>query len=354
MTGPWRHRRRLTAVTLALAVVAMACGGGDDGDDGTDAGGDSAPVPTLADVEENEIRTDDIVTDDPAAQPDGTAGEADPPAASEPVAGGTVRYAIEADVDGLNPATSSLSTPGLLMAAAVFDTLAAWDVDGNAVPHLAESFTPNEDFTSWQVRLRQDISFHDGTPLDADALLVNFETALQDPIVGLAVRPFFPDRAAGGVPVEKIDDLTIRLNLLEPNAFLPGALTGQLGFVASPTWHTLRRSWGFRCLWPRPLATGSFCCGTRDISTPCTVPWPAWPSIRLPAYTRSSSWSRRCNAGRPLTWWAGCSTAPSTRCPTGSVGSISRWRRSKRGSGNWNSSLPGHPIPPLCARWGRA
>jgi peptide/nickel transport system substrate-binding protein len=144
----------------------------------------------------------------------------------------------------------------------VFDTLAAWDVDGNAVPYLAESFTPNETFTAWQVKLRPGISFHDGTPLNADALLVNFETALEDPIVGLAVRPFFPDPGAGGVPIEKIDDLTIQLNLLEPNAFLPGALTGQLGFVASPTW--LQDALADPALNQRPIGTGPFVFDRRE------------------------------------------------------------------------------------------
>ena len=43
------------------------------------------------------------------------------------VFGGTLRYALEADVDGLNPVSSAFSAPGLLMGVAVFDTLAVFD-----------------------------------------------------------------------------------------------------------------------------------------------------------------------------------------------------------------------------------
>ncbi|GIR36187.1 MAG: hypothetical protein CM15mP49_15720 [Actinomycetota bacterium] len=59
----------------------------------------------------------------------------------EPVFGGTLRWGLEAEVDGINPTASALSAPGLTMMNAAFDTLAAYDVDGNTVPHLAESFT---------------------------------------------------------------------------------------------------------------------------------------------------------------------------------------------------------------------
>ena len=56
------------------------------------------------------------------------------------------------------------------MANAVFDTLAAFNSDGKAVPFLAESITPNDTFDVWTVKLREGVSFHDGTPLNAEAV----------------------------------------------------------------------------------------------------------------------------------------------------------------------------------------
>ena len=161
--------------------------------------------------------------------------------------------AIEAEVDGLNPVSSQVTAaPGLMMAAAVFDTLAASDTEGNPVPYLAESFTPNEDYTSWDVKIREGISFHDGTPLNAQAVQRNFESQLADPLVGLAVVPFFPTESA----TELIDDFTIRFNLLEPNVRFPSRLTTQLGMVASPAW--LDAAIADPTLNQQPVGTGPF------------------------------------------------------------------------------------------------
>ena len=214
-----------TAAILSFSLVAAACGGGssdstpDDTPDATEAPDadpaedDAAPANTAdAAVVIDET---DVVDED-----------------SVPVAGGTLRYGLEADVNGINPATSSLSSPGLMMSNAVFDTLAAYTPDGQWVPYLAESFTPNDDFSQWTVKVREGISFHDGTPLNAEALQINFETQRADPLVGLAVKPFFPAENA----TELIDDLTIKYNLSEPNAQFPGTVSGQLGMIASPAW----------------------------------------------------------------------------------------------------------------------
>jgi peptide/nickel transport system substrate-binding protein len=258
---------RRGAVTLgALALITAACGSDDDGGGAETGSENPASVSTLADVEEGQIETGDIITDEPVTEePAGegseSGGEEQPdeePAVADPVRGGTLRYALEADVDGLNPATSNLSSPGLMMVGTVMDTLAAFDTDGRAVPYLAESFTPNDDFTSWDVRLRPGVSFHDGSPLDAAALKFNFDTQQQDPIVGLAIRPFFPDDGA----VEIVDDLTVRYNLLEANAYFPGSLATQVGFVASPTW--LAAAIADPTLNQQPVGTGPFAFDSRS------------------------------------------------------------------------------------------
>ena len=214
MTSSIRSRRRpgvlIGAVAIAFGLVAAACGGNDDGSSSnvteSTSGGSSSEAPTST---------------TPTSEPE-----------ADPVPGGTLRYGIEADVDGLNPVSSALSAPGLFMANMVFDTLAAVDNDGNAVPYLAESFTPSDDFTSWTVKVREGIKFHDGTDLTADALIKAFELERNDPLVGLAVRPYYPETGA----VDRIDDLTVQYNLLEPNMYFPHALTGQLGYIPSPTW----------------------------------------------------------------------------------------------------------------------
>ena len=147
-----------------------------------------------------------------------------------------------------------------MMANAVFDTLTAFDDDGVAVPYLAESVEPavEGDFSKWVVTLRQGISFHDGTPVTIDAVIQGFETQRNDPLVGLAVKPFYPETGA----VERIDDFTAQFNLLEPNAYFPGALTGQLGYVSSPTW--LAAALADPTLNQQPVGTGPFVFDSRS------------------------------------------------------------------------------------------
>lgn len=244
----------MIAALLALAMFAAACGGGSDSGD-TAAGGDTESVDTSdSDTAGDDSDESDTSDDggDAADESTDTVELVEVDDSEDPVFGGTVRYALEADVDGLNPVSSAFSAPGLLMGVAVFDTLAVFDTEDNWQPYLAESFAPNDDFTVWTMTLREGVTFHDGTPLNAAAIAVNFGTVLQDPLVGLAVRPFYNLEN----PIELIDDLTVQYNLSGANANWPTSQAGQLGMVASPTW--LEAALADPTLNQAPVGTGPF------------------------------------------------------------------------------------------------
>lgn len=207
-------------------VFTVACGGGGDDD------GSNEPA-----------------TSDGAATTDGSSA---PSEEGEPVVGGTLRVGLEADVDGLNPTASALAVSGLTMAQAVFDPLFTFAADGTVVPYLAESMTPSADFTEWTLKLRAGVTFHDGTPFTVDAVIKQFEITRNDPLVGLAVRPYYPETDA----VAKIDDLTMVFKPLEPSQYFPSALTAQLGYIASPTW--LDALAADPTLEQQPVGTGPF------------------------------------------------------------------------------------------------
>ncbi len=269
---------QLIALLLAFSLVAVACGGDDgddatgddgevavgddgaDGDDGGDGGDDGddgdAPTTTAAPVEN--VTEGNVCIGDACDEPTG-----EDEAAPEPVAGGTLRVAVEAETDGLNPAANNFAVSAYIMAFAIFDPLFYIDEDGNWFPFLAESATPVGDGSSWQVKVREGITFHDGTPLNADALIANFETAITDPIISLAIVPSYPAENR----YEKIDEYTLQYNLIRPSAHFPINLTGQLGMVASPTW--LAAAAEDDSLNQRPVGTGPYTIETRnqDVST---------------------------------------------------------------------------------------
>ncbi len=255
---------RILALMLAFSLFAIGCGGGDD-DDGSSASSSSESSSESSSSETTEeAPAEEEAEEAPAEEAEEEEAEEEEAeeapivetqeeSALEPVFGGTLRWGLEAEVDGINPTASALSAPGLTMMNAVFDTLAAFDVDGNWVPHLAESFSASEDCKTWTMTLRDGINFHDGTPLNAEAVSVNFLTQFSDPLVGLAVRPYY---ASAEEALTIVDDLTVSFNLLDANCGFPSALTGQLGATASPTW--LAAALEDPTLDQQPVGTGPF------------------------------------------------------------------------------------------------
>lgn len=58
----------------------------------------------------------------------------------------------------------------------IYDKLLRYDAETDEIkPSLAESWEVSEDGTVWTFQLRQDVVFHDGTPLTAEAVVFSFE-----------------------------------------------------------------------------------------------------------------------------------------------------------------------------------
>ena len=105
-----------------------------------------------------------------------TAAPATTVPAIEPVIGGTLVVSGDAEVaNPWTPAAMQCDSYCQQRARTFFDPLAAYGTDLEVHPFLAESIEPNADFTEWTVKLREGISFHDGTPLDADAVIYNLQ-----------------------------------------------------------------------------------------------------------------------------------------------------------------------------------
>jgi peptide/nickel transport system substrate-binding protein len=155
------------------------------------------------------------------------------------VVGGTLRIGLEAETDGLNPAVNRFAVSAYQMGTAVYDYLVVVSDDPCGcvfVPSLAESWTHSDDFAVWDFKIRDGVTFHDGTPLTAEAVLYALKMQLNDPTVGIAVRAFFvaddPETDAFE-PAELLDEMTIRYHAKRPHVDFPGIFTGQLGNVPS-------------------------------------------------------------------------------------------------------------------------
>ena len=274
MSARLTHKRSayLLTVFLVFALIAAACGGGDDSgesqpdadvettevvessepaDSGEDDAADAqdSPDATQEPGEGDGLIAPIIETPTTVASSDG--GES---AALEPKFGGTLRVTVEAEADSLSPADGSFAVAAYVMALPMFDPLVAYDKDGNWFPYLAESFTPIGDGSVWQMKLREGVRFHDGTELDADDAIATFEAQLADLEISLAVGPVFV--AEEDERMAKIDDFTVEFRLSRPMSQFPAALTSQLGMVLPSEW--LERAKEDASLNQEPVGQGPF------------------------------------------------------------------------------------------------
>jgi peptide/nickel transport system substrate-binding protein len=182
-------------------LIASACGGGDDDDDDSSGGGGS----------DSELPTDE-----------GT-----------PTPGGEVTYGLEAETaSGWCLPEAQLAISGIQVARAIYDTLTAPDENGEIKPFLAESVEPNEDYTVWTIKLRDGITFHDGTALDSTVVKNNLDAyrgayPARQPLLFVFT---FQDVAS----VDVVDPLTLTVTTKRPWVDLPWFLWGsaRVGIMA--------------------------------------------------------------------------------------------------------------------------
>jgi peptide/nickel transport system substrate-binding protein len=88
---------------------------------------------------------------------------------------GAFTAALSADVVGLDPALLTDSN-SLRVTGQVYETLVAYESgDSKPAPALAESWSVSADGKTWTFNLRPGVKFHDGSSLDAAAVVLNIE-----------------------------------------------------------------------------------------------------------------------------------------------------------------------------------
>jgi peptide/nickel transport system substrate-binding protein len=147
-----------------------------------------------------------------------------------PQRGGGIVFGVEAEPDGLDPSRSTFDTSGHTLASAVFDPLATLDASGKAVPYLASALEPSKDFKEWTITLRENVTFHDGSKLDAEALKVNFDYLTASFITAPAMTSV--------KSYAVVAPLQLKVTMTQPWTSFPYTLTSQGGYVAAPSFLT--------------------------------------------------------------------------------------------------------------------
>jgi peptide/nickel transport system substrate-binding protein len=134
----------------------------------------------------------------------------------------TIVYVLQSDVQTWDPPNSVLRE-SIILGYNVFDHLAARDLKtGKVGPSLAVSWKSLDD-TTWEVKLRKGVKFHDGSPFTARDVKATFDRVL-NPENKLTAR----GNHAKIKSVEVVDDLTARFKTDGPYPLFVERLTAQV------------------------------------------------------------------------------------------------------------------------------
>lgn len=154
-----------------------------------------------------------------------------PPVDATPAEGGTLRVLLAAQASCLDPAVA-FSTNERAIVRPIVDSLVSMDPKtGEIEPWLAESWDVNEDATEVTFHLRDDATFSDGTPVDAEAVKTTFDY-LKTNLMSASFRGAGYLRNYAETRVEDEKTATIVFEAPSPQ-FLAGASTSTLGILST-------------------------------------------------------------------------------------------------------------------------
>lgn len=219
-----RTRWRSLVPIIALGLVASACGGDDSNGvtEPTSAPGTDAPSDT------------------------------DPPDSGDPVEGAAITIALGSEPTSLDP---HIVDDGGERAVNdnVYETLLARTPDGELVPSLAVDLPTQIDDTTWEFTLRDDVTFHNGEPFDADSVVATVERMVGLVADGRTDNDGFFSSLTGA---EAIDETTVRISTDVPDGVLPARMYWLKQIPASVA--------GDEDLSDNPVGTGPYTFGSRQ------------------------------------------------------------------------------------------
>ncbi len=136
--------------------------------------------------------------------------------ATAPAWAGDIVWARYGDSDSLDPhrTTTTLSMQSWRQ---IYDTLLAFDDNGQPRPGMAKSYTVSDDGLKVTFKLHDGIKCHDGTPFDSKDVKYTFDRALDDKNPSLTKSAWGPITG-----VETPDPLTVVVTFSKPfGAFIP-------------------------------------------------------------------------------------------------------------------------------------
>ena len=138
-----------------------------------------------------------------------------------------LKIALQSDADVLDP-DQSRTFVGRIVYTALCDKLVDITPDLELIPQLSTGWSWNDDGTELTMELREGVTFHDGTPFDAEAVAANINRSKT------LEESRRKSELASVESVEVLGDHEILFKLAQPDATLLAQLADRAGMMISP------------------------------------------------------------------------------------------------------------------------
>ncbi len=219
------RKKHIRLLALATVLTLAACGS----DDNSDTSGDITAAPGATSSEPGAPSGTEA--------PGTTAGDApttsvstdstEPPVDLDP--NGSLVHADDAGPSaGFDPHASRLYGDPLYLAP-VYDRLIRTDANGARIPGLATAWEFSDDGLTFELTLREGVTFHDGTPFTAEAVKASLDRAK-----AAAPGSKTANLMASVTEITAVDATTVRLTLSKPDELVVKAMTDVPGMIIAP------------------------------------------------------------------------------------------------------------------------
>jgi len=160
----------------------------------------------------------DQVVEEPSVESPAEETEEETEVTTGPTVGGKIVYSYEGEPDTLDVSISYTGTNVLEFIGA---SLTILDPDTKEIfPYLAKSWTVSDDGLVYEFTLRDDVVFHNGTPLTAEDYAWTIQRMMDPELGSTCVWVVYPAVSE----VEAVDEHTLRITLWAPNFYFLSAL----------------------------------------------------------------------------------------------------------------------------------